>query len=72
MLNADPVNPVWGPMCPWGLRYGRAGGLGAILSGGDPTDIKLFRPELSATGDFPGIFWLIGTAFALRNFLDLS
>ena len=23
MLNADPVNPVWGPMCPWGLGYGR-------------------------------------------------
>ena len=26
MLNADPVNPVWGPMCPWGLGYGRFGG----------------------------------------------
>ena len=22
MLNADPVNLVWGPMCPWGPRYG--------------------------------------------------
>ena len=26
MLNADPVNPVWGPMRPWGPRYGRFGG----------------------------------------------
>ena len=26
MLNADPVNPVWGPMCPWGPGYGRLGG----------------------------------------------
>ena len=23
MLNADPLNPVWGPTCPWGPRYGR-------------------------------------------------
>ena len=22
----DPVNPVWGPMCPWGPGYGRFGG----------------------------------------------
>ena len=26
MLNADPVNPLWGPMCPWGPGYGRFGG----------------------------------------------
>ena len=26
MLNADPVDPVWGPMCPWGPGYGRSGG----------------------------------------------
>ena len=59
MLNADPVNPVWGPMCPWGPRYGRfffgGGGLGAISSVGDrfcglgtqPT--KRFGPEKNRT-----------------------
>ena len=26
MLNADPVNPVRGPTCPWDPRYGRFGG----------------------------------------------
>ena len=26
MLNADPVNPVWWPMCLWGPGYGRFGG----------------------------------------------
>ena len=25
MPNADPVNPVWGPICPWGPGYGRFG-----------------------------------------------
>ena len=35
MLNVDPVNPVWGSMCPWGPGCGGFGGLGAILSAGD-------------------------------------
>ena len=26
MLNVDPVNPVWAPMCPWDPIYGRFGG----------------------------------------------
>ena len=26
MLNADPLNPVWAPMCPWGPRYECSGG----------------------------------------------
>ena len=35
MLNADPVNPVWGRTCPWDPRYGRFGeGLGAVSSVG--------------------------------------
>ena len=25
MLSADPMNPVWGPMCPWGPSYRRFG-----------------------------------------------
>ena len=28
ILNADPVNPVRGPMCSWDPRYGRWGGGG--------------------------------------------
>ena len=28
MLNADPVNPVWRPTCPWDPGYGRLGGGG--------------------------------------------
>ena len=48
MLNTDPVNPVWGPMRPWGPRYGPvvggAGGhfigWGPVLSVGDPTHKK--------------------------------
>ena len=36
MPNADPMNPAWGPTCPWEPRYGRfAGGLGAVSSVGD-------------------------------------
>ena len=26
MLNADPLNPVWGPLCPQGPRHGRSRG----------------------------------------------
>ena len=33
MLNAGPVNPVWGPMCPWGPRYGRFGRVGGHFVG---------------------------------------
>ena len=49
MLNADPVNPVWGPMCPWDPRYCRfflRGAAGHFVSRGpissvrDPTDKK--------------------------------
>ena len=36
MLNADPVNPVWGPMCPWGPSYGRFGGAGGHFVGWGP------------------------------------
>ena len=48
MLNADPVNPVWGPMCPRGPRYRRSGGgglgghfvgWGPVLFVRDPTDV---------------------------------
>ena len=33
MLNTDPVNPMWAPMCPLGPEiWGFEAGLGAILS----------------------------------------
>ena len=51
MLNTDPVNPVWGPICPWDPRYGRFGGdwgpfvgRGPVLSVRDPTDPKISDP----------------------------
>ena len=51
MLNADPVNPVWGPMCPWGPSYGRLGGggghffgWGLVLSVRDQTEEKKIGP----------------------------
>ena len=57
MRNADTVNPVWGPMCPWAPRYGRFFfGRGAeghfvgwalVLSVRDPTDKKNSDPEKS-------------------------
>ena len=67
-------------MCPWGLGYGhflgRAGGhfvsWGPVLLVRDPNDKKPFWPRLGATGEFSGFFWLIGTAFASRNFLTLT
>ena len=56
--------------------FGGAGGhfvgWGPVLLVRDPTDKKQFRPSLGATGEFSGIFWLIGTAFGLRNFLTLT
>ena len=52
MLNGDPVNPVWGPMCPWGPRYGRFGeagghfvGWGPVLWVRDRTEKKLSDPK---------------------------
>ena len=54
----------------WPFGGGEAGGRfvvwGPVLSVGNPTDKKPFRPELGATGAFSG------TAFALRNFLTLT
>ena len=54
MPNAEPANPVWGPMCPWGPRYapppffwggeGHFVGWGPVLSVRDPTP-KEFGPE---------------------------
>ena len=49
---------------------GRFVSWGPVLSVRDPTDKKLFR--LGAGGEFSGIVWLIGSAFALRNFLILT
>ena len=49
--KCGPSKPCWGPMCPWGSRYGRSGGAGGhfvgwglVLSVRDPTDTK-FGPE---------------------------
>ena len=36
MLNADPLNPVCGPMCLWGPRYGRFGGAWGRFVGWGP------------------------------------
>ena len=35
VLNVDPVNPVWGPTCPWDLRWPSRGELGAVSAVGD-------------------------------------
>ena len=68
MVNAAPVSPVWGPMCPWGPANGRFfWGLGAILSVGDrfcrlgtqPTKIRFGRNSAP-----PGSF---GNVLAHRN-----
>ena len=46
MLNADLVNPVWGPMCPWGPNYAvLLGGLGAISSVGDESPKNIRTPK---------------------------
>ena len=76
MLNADPVTPVWGPMCPWGPGYGRFGGgwgsfrwlgTGSVCQGSSEK-IIVSAVTRRQRGGFR-TFWLIGTAFALRNFL---
>ena len=79
MLNVDPLNPVWGPRCPWGLGYGHFGGgsgpffrLETGFFGHGPNRQKTVWAELGATGEFLGLFWLIGTVFALRRFLTLT
>ena len=52
MLNEDPVNPVWGSMCPWGPQYGCFGevgghfvGWGPVFVGYGPNRKKTFGPE---------------------------
>ena len=52
---------------------------GAIASVGDLFSRLGTQPKknrfgrlFGATGEFSGFFWLIGTAFALRNFLILT
>ena len=72
MLNTDPLNPVWGPRCPWGLGYGRF-----FLGGGLVGDrfcrlgTQLTKTVLAITRSHQRVFWffwLIRTVFALRNF----
>ena len=61
MLHADPVNPVWGPMCPWGMRdghfWGRAGchfvSWGLIVSVRDPPGKKNADSEEMVNFFFP-------------------
>ena len=74
MLNADPANPVWGPMCSWGpgyCRWGGAGGCfvgwGPVLSVRDPTDKKTVSAggKLGAGGECFG-------SSEPRNFLTLT
>ena len=58
--------PFWGVLAansPVGDRF--------CLLGTQPTKDP-FWPSLGATGEFSGIFQLIGTAFAFRNFLTLT
>ena len=43
MLNADPVNPVWGSMCLWAARYGRfflGGGWGPFVGWGPVLSVR--------------------------------
>ena len=54
-------------MAVWGEAGGRFVGWGPVLSAGNPTDEKL-----GPTGELSGMFWLIGTAFALRVFLTIT
>ena len=76
MLNADPLNPVWGPTCPWGPGYdrflgGHFVGWRLVLSVRDSTDKKELAVNWRHQQVFGG-FWLIGTVFPLRNFLTLT
>ena len=56
----------------WGAGWGPFHRLGTGSVCPEPNRKKPFRPQPGATGEFSGMFWLIATAFALRNFLTLT
>ena len=69
MSQNIPENSLVAPSCG---RNGFLVGWRPVLSVRNPTEKKLFWPYLGATGEFLGMFWLIGTAFAVGNFLTLT
>ena len=49
MLNADPANPVWGPMCPWGPSYG-PNNVENFVFVAAPTKMERFWPPVVPIG----------------------
>ena len=65
MANAEPMSPVWGPVCPWGPGYWRFGGL-------RPFSAKLVRVRAGSGGpkNREGYFFFIAVPKIIKKGME--